>query len=97
MRRPERVWLLNVATPREAVLPEASRGLEGPLPGGMQKSASLDNPPDPAVGPAACANVDLWVEPQIINHLFVSALLHRAIADARRKARSWHWSPCRAG
>ena len=95
-RRPERVWLMNVATAREAVRPEASEGLEGPSMTGKYESASLDHPPDLAVDLLACADVDLWVDPRIASYLFLSTPLREAIAAAKLKARRWHWSPCRA-
>jgi hypothetical protein len=95
-RRPERVWLMNVATALEAVRPEASEGLTDLLPGGVYESASLDDPPDLAIDLAACADVDLWVDPQIRSYLFLSAPLRTAIVAAKLKARYWHWSPCRA-
>lgn len=96
-RRPERLWLLKVATAREAMLPEASHGLEGPLIGGRYETAAVAMPaPDLAVDPSACADVDLWVDPQLRGSLFVSAALKRAITDAKMKARYLHWSPCRA-
>lgn len=88
---------MSATTTREAMLPEASRGLEGPLPGGRYKSAAVDMPgPDLAVDPAVCADADLWADPRLRGYLFVCALLKRAIAGAKMKARYWHWSPCRA-
>lgn len=81
MKRPERLFLLNVAERKGCFLPEAS---EGPRldSGGTLWSPFLINPVM-AIRAEAALSVDLWLDPKLLATFFFSDRLVRAMQNAR--------------
>ncbi|MBT8477077.1 MAG: hypothetical protein KJO78_16570, partial [Alphaproteobacteria bacterium] len=90
--RPERYFVMQVNAVKDAVVPEESTGIKP----WDDEYLPLDfSQGEFAVSPAAVEGPDLWWDNSIIERLFFSDRLKRAIKDNRIHASVWGWKKCR--
>ncbi|NNF73412.1 MAG: hypothetical protein HKO95_17165 [Rhodobacteraceae bacterium] len=90
--RPERYFVMQVNAVKDAVVPEESTGIKP----WDDKYLPLDfSQGEFAVRSAALDGPDLWWDANIIERLFFSDRLKRAIKDNRIHASVWGWKKCR--
>ncbi len=95
-QRPGRFWILHIVAQKTEFVPEASENVEIARNGkAWWPDPAMRGDDVIAVRASAAEGPDLWVDPTLIDRIFVSDRLYRAIKTEKITARSLKFKPCR--